>query len=52
MVISNFKVGIVGLGYWGKNQARVFDELGCLEGVYDPKVSKNKETNDYSFMIH
>ena len=49
MVISNFKVGIVGLGYWGKNQARVFDELGCLEGVYDPQVSRNKETNHYRF---
>ena len=49
MVISNFKVGIAGLGYWGKNQARVFDELGCLEGVYDPKVSRNKETNHYRF---
>ena len=49
MVTSNFKVGIVGLGYWGKNQARVFDELGCLEGVYDPQVSRNKETNHYRF---
>ena len=25
--MTNFKIGVVGFGYWGKNQARVFKEL-------------------------
>jgi UDP-2-acetamido-3-amino-2,3-dideoxy-glucuronate N-acetyltransferase len=33
--MKNLKVGVIGFGYWGKNQARVFDELGALSGVYE-----------------
>jgi UDP-2-acetamido-3-amino-2,3-dideoxy-glucuronate N-acetyltransferase len=33
--MKNLKVGVVGFGYWGKNQARVFDELGSLSGVFE-----------------
>ena len=35
------KVGVVGFGYWGKNQARVFHELGVLEGIFDSKYKIN-----------
>ena len=39
------KVGVVGFGYWGKNQARVFHELGVLEGIFDSNLSmKNNKT--------
>ncbi len=37
--MANLKIGVVGFGYWGKNQARVFNELGVLTGIYE----KNKE---------
>ena len=37
--MANLKIGVVGFGYWGKNQARVFKELGVLTGIYE----KNKE---------
>lgn len=33
--MKNFKVGVMGFGHWGKNQARVFHELGSLSGVYE-----------------
>ena len=33
--MKNSKIGVIGFGYWGKNQARVFDELGSLSGVYE-----------------
>ena len=42
------KVGVVGFGYWGKNQARVFYELGVLEGIFDSKLSLKKYKN-YKF---
>ena len=42
------KVGVVGYGYWGKNQARVFSELGVLEGVFDTKLNLNNN-NIYKF---
>ena len=42
------KVGVVGYGYWGKNQARVFSELGVLEGVFDTKLNL-KNNNTYKF---
>lgn len=42
------KVGVVGFGYWGKNQARVFYELGVLEGIFDSKLSLKKDKN-YKF---
>ncbi len=40
--MANLKIGIVGFGYWGKNQARVFDELGVLEGIYEKNLSLSK----------
>ncbi len=33
--MKNTKIGVIGFGYWGKNQARVFDELDSLSGVYE-----------------
>ena len=38
--MGKHKIGVVGHGYWGKNQARVFDELGVLEGVFDSKLKR------------
>jgi UDP-2-acetamido-3-amino-2,3-dideoxy-glucuronate N-acetyltransferase len=43
--MKNLKVGVIGFGYWGKNQARVFDELGALSGVYEEnhnEIENNK----------
>ena len=40
--MANLKIGIVGFGYWGKNQARVFYELGFLEGIYEKNLSLTK----------
>jgi UDP-2-acetamido-3-amino-2,3-dideoxy-glucuronate N-acetyltransferase len=37
------KIGVVGFGYWGKNQARVFDELGALSGIYEENINETKE---------
>ena len=37
------KIGVVGFGHWGKNQARVFDELEVLTGIYDTNLSKIKK---------
>ena len=42
------KIGIVGYGYWGKNQSRVFSELGVLEGVFDSQLNLTKN-NSYKF---
>jgi UDP-2-acetamido-3-amino-2,3-dideoxy-glucuronate N-acetyltransferase len=42
------KVAVVGCGYWGKNLARNFAELGALEAVVDPDPSvaaKHAETH-------
>lgn len=46
--MGKHKIGVVGHGYWGKNQARVFDELGVLEGVFDSKLNQNNN-NNYKF---
>jgi len=33
--MSKNKIAVLGYGYWGKNHARVLDELGVLSGVFD-----------------
>ncbi len=48
--MTNFKIGVVGFGYWGKNQARVFKELGTLEGIYETNQDLIKDhKNEYFF---
>lgn len=44
------RVGIVGFGYWGKNQARVFNQLNSLEGVFeqDKDIVENSDSK-YKF---
>ena len=37
--MDNPKIGVIGYGYWGKNQARVLAELGVLQGVYDTDLN-------------
>ncbi len=46
--MRNLKIGVVGFGYWGKNQARVFEELGVLKGVHDSNMSL-KNSSQYNF---
>lgn len=46
--MSSNKVAVIGYGYWGKNHARVLDELGVLSGVFDLEVSKDKNAS-YNF---
>ena len=43
------KVGIVGFGYWGKNQARVFHELNSLSGIYEENLQNIKKNSSYNF---
>jgi len=39
------KIGLVGIGYWGKNHLRVFNELGVLKTIcdLDKKALKERE---------
>lgn len=34
-VLTNLKIGLVGVGYWGKNLVRVFNQLGYLKTICD-----------------
>lgn len=45
--MNNPKIGVVGYGYWGKNQARVLDELGVLQGIFD--INLNSRDKKYKF---
>ena len=48
--MANLKIGVVGFGYWGKNQARVFQELGVLEGIFEKDKNLSKGFNNkYTF---
>ena len=48
--MKNSKVGVIGFGYWGKNQARVFNELGSLSGVYEENQNEIEDHKDkYNF---
>lgn len=48
--MKKIRVGVVGFGYWGKNQARVFHELKVLEGIYDENLKLlKKPTEPYTF---
>ncbi len=29
------RMGVIGVGSMGQNHARIYSEMGCLEGVYD-----------------
>tara|TARA_B100000427_G_scaffold300543_1_gene282989 strand:- start:19 stop:966 length:948 start_codon:yes stop_codon:yes gene_type:complete len=42
--MSSKKIAVIGYGNWGKNHARVLNELNCLSGIYDEKY-KN-QSND------
>ena len=42
--MSSKKIAVIGYGNWGKNHARVLNELNCLSGIYDEKY-KN-QNND------
>lgn len=35
-MMRNIKVAVIGCGYWGKNLARIFSELGALKSIVDP----------------
>ena len=49
IVYGRCKVGIVGFGYWGKNQARVFHELNSLSGIYEENLQNIKKNKSYNF---
>jgi len=36
------KVAVIGCGYWGKNLARNFAELGALSAIVDPNPKTAK----------
>ncbi len=40
--MKNSKIALIGSGYWGKNLARNFSELGALYGICDNNVSSAK----------
>jgi len=41
--MSNNKIAVIGFGYWGKNHARVLNELGVLSGIYDSDMPHSKD---------
>ena len=45
--MRNIKVAVIGCGYWGKNLARNFAELGALKSIVDPdpKTAKHHAGN-------
>lgn len=46
--MTNIKVAVIGCGYWGKNLARNFAELGALKAIVDP----NPETAKFHAEAH
>jgi predicted dehydrogenase len=46
------RVGLVGCGRWGRNVARVLDELGVLTGVVDPVVDHGYPVLDFGEVLH
>lgn len=46
--MKNVKVAVIGCGYWGKNLARNFKELGALAAIVD----NNPETAEHHSKIH
>src|SRR4051812_45550137 len=58
---SRVRVGVVGVGYWGKNLVRNFQELGALEALcdadpavestYKAKFSDVKFGSDYAALL-
>jgi len=48
--MTKSKIGVIGFGYWGKNQARVFKELGTLQGVFETNHDQiENHIDDYFF---
>ncbi len=47
------RMGVIGVGSMGQNHARIYSEMGCLEGVYDAfsesaqRISKKLDTTAY-----
>ena len=41
------KVGLIGYGYWGKNLARCFNELGVLAGVAEPDSERQIKATEF-----
>jgi len=48
--MTNLRVGILGFGNWGKNQARVFNEIGNLSGVYEKNLNE-EDKNLFSYVF-
>ncbi len=46
------KISVVGFGYWGKNHARVLDELGVLSGVFDLDIKNSNEAKNLNYKIY
>ncbi|MFN3622284.1 MAG: Gfo/Idh/MocA family protein, partial [Nitrososphaerales archaeon] len=40
--MSNVKIGVIGVGSWGKNHLRVLSELGCLAAFCDINAERVK----------
>ena len=40
------RVAVIGVGYWGKNIARSFSRLGCLEAVVDANPAQAKDVSE------
>ena len=43
---SKINLALVGAGYWGKNLARVFHELGVLKWICDPSEETLKRKSE------
>ena len=46
------KISVVGFGQWGKNHARVLDELGVLSGVFDLDIKNSNEAKTLDYKVY
>lgn len=47
-MLTSKKIAVIGFGDWGKNHARVLDELNVLSGIYDEN-KKSYESNKENY---
>lgn len=46
------KISVVGFGYWGKNHARVLNELGVLSGIFDLDIKNSNNAKNLDYKVY
>lgn len=57
--MKEINIGVIGVGYWGKNYVRIFSDMNCLKGIADIDHTKKiiadkyrtKFENDYKKLL-